>query len=359
MKYFIHTYGCQMNVNESEKIASMLNEAGYVKATAQVDADILVFNTCCIRNTAELKIISHIGETIRMRKKIVCVVGCMAQRDASKLKKTFPHIKVILGTHNIDKLVGAIESKKTFIEVVNERTSADEVAKASGSSINITYGCENYCSYCIVPYVRGKLISRDSAIIEAEFMKAVAENDDKLIWLLGQNVNSYVCPKTGIDFPELLQKLCGIEGDFRVNFLSSHPKDFSRKLVDVIAKNEKIERNIHLPMQSGCDRILTAMNRKYLVSDYIKKIEMLRKNVPGVKITTDIICGFPTETEDEFSQTVETIKRIKFNAAFVYPYSRRSGTVADKMDGQIDMKTKRRRTTELVKVMQEMSKERK
>ena len=356
MKYFIHTYGCKMNVHESEKISAMLIGAGHEKAASQTDADVLVFNTCCIRNSAELKVISHIGETIRL-KKIVCVVGCLAQRDAARLKKMFPHIRVILGTHNIDRLPEAISKGKTFIEVANERTSIDEVVRASGDCINITYGCENYCSYCIVPYVRGKLISRDSAIIIQEFESMVAKGSGKLMWLLGQNVNSYVCPRTNIDFPELLERLCKIKGDFKINFLSSHPKDFSKKLVDVIAKNTKVDRNIHLPMQSGCDRILTAMNRKYSVAEYKEKIDILRGQVPDVKITTDIICGFPGETEEEYLETANVLRGIKFNAAFIFVYSRRSGTVADKMEGQIDTKTKKRRTTELVRLMREINEE--
>lgn len=349
-----------MNVHESEKIAALLEADGYQRTETAADADVIVFNTCCIRNTAELKVISHIGETKRYKGKIVCVVGCLSQRDAGKIKEKFPHIRVILGTHNIDKIAESIvqyrATKKNVIEVLGQRDGKDStqiLGVRTSNSINITFGCENYCSYCIVPYVRGKLICRDSAVIEQEFY--ALKNNRKPIYLLGQNVNSYICPSTGINFPQLLERLCNIKGDFTINFLSSHPKDFSAELVDVIARNHKIERNIHLPMQSGCDRILGLMNRKYTVSQYVEKIELLRRRVAGVKITTDIICGFPTESDEEFLQTVEVMKTIKFNAAFIFPYSRRSGTVADKMEGQIDGKKKRARATELIKVQREIS----
>jgi len=357
MKYYIRTYGCQMNVHESEKLDAQLSSAGFTKCDK--DADIIVFNTCCIRNTAEQKIISHIGET---KNKIVCVVGCLSQRDGEKLRKKFPHIAIILGTHNIgrlaDKLRQYIANRKRLTEIQDQRTDPDSLA--SGSYINITYGCENYCSYCIVPYVRGKLICRDSEIIKQEFL-----NRKGHVMLLGQNVNSYICPKTGIDFPTLLEELCHLlprrfapplrpEGEY-INFMSSHPKDFSDRLIDVIATNPQIERNIHLPLQSGCDRILALMNRGYTVAEYEAKINRLRALVPDIRITTDIICGFPSETEEEFKQTIETIKRIRFNAAFIFPYSRRTGTAADKMPDQIDHKIKKARATELIKVQRIIS----
>ena len=380
MRYFIHTYGCQMNSHESEKIVSQFNAAGFVMADKQETADIIVFNTCCIRNTAEQKIISHIGDTKHLGKNvIVCVVGCLSQRDAGKLKDKFQHIKVILGTHNIGKLLESVmrfvQEQKSIVEVIEQREEVEvdwsaeqtdkrfdidvsaikqrEVEGRIVKYVNITYGCENYCSYCIVPYVRGKLISRDSAIVEKEFRRVA--KDGTLVYLLGQNVNSYVCPKTGIGFAELVDKLCQIEGEYLVNFMSSHPKDFSEELVRVIARNERVERNIHLPVQSGCDRILKLMNRGYTTAEYKAKIDFLRKSISYVRITTDIICGFPTETEEEHRETYRFMQEIGFNSAFIFPYSKRTGTVADKMDGQIDSKTKKRRTTELVKLMREMT----
>ena len=360
-----------MNSHESEKIVSQFNGAGFSVADKQENADIIVFNTCCIRNTAEQKIISHIGDTKRLGKNVVvCVVGCLSQRDAGKLRDKFPHIRVILGTHNIGKLLESVnrflQEQKSIVEVLEQREQVEDGAVELDlvdkrivdgkvvKYVNITYGCENYCSYCIVPYVRGKLISRDSAVVEKEFRRVA--KDGALVYLLGQNVNSYVCPKAGIGFAELLDMLCKVEGEYLVNFMSSHPKDFSEELVEVIARNERVERNIHLPVQSGCDRILKLMNRGYTVEQYREKIDFLRKSVSDVRITTDIICGFPTETEEEHLETYEFMRDVGFDAAFVFPYSRRSGTVADKMDGQIDSKTKKRRTTELVRLMREIVK---
>jgi len=387
-----------MNVHESEKIIAQLSGAGYTKTDSEQTADIIIFNTCCIRNTAEQKIISHIGET-KQSGKIVCIVGCLSQRDGSveSLKKKFPHIAIILGTHNIGQLATELQqyisTKKKFSEIIQERTNEDLVqhsavkntstaqshADSQTAYINITYGCENFCSYCIVPYVRGKLISRDFDLIKQELLERLKSNP-KIIMLLGQNVNSYVCPTTGADFPTLLESLCkeiaqsqnsslrGGKDDEAtptqkpdsvyplLNFMSSHPKDFSTRLIEVIAANTQIERNIHLPLQSGCDRILDLMNRGYTVAEYESKINTLRKAIPNVRITTDIICGFPSETEDDFQQTIDTMKRIRFNAAFIFPYSRRSGTVADKMPNQIDSKTKKARSTTLIKIQREISK---
>ena len=358
-----------MNVHESDRMTAQLEAAGHKRTDTDSDAQIIIYNTCCIRNTAEQKIISHIGEAGKLKKKnpdiIVCVVGCLSQRlgSAAALRQKFPFIDIILGTHNIDNLVGAIEkvlkNKKKVIEILEQRLSNGGLVhthpQGDVSYVNITYGCENFCAYCIVPFVRGKLICRDIADIEAEFKQIINTNPGKTIFLLGQNVNSYICPRTGTDFVGLIDKLCAIPGDFKLNFLSSHPKDFSVRLVDAIARNPKVERNIHLPLQSGCDKILALMNRGYTVAEYIKKINYLRARVPDVHITTDIICGFPTETEADFKKTIETIRQIKFNAAFIFPYSRRSGTQADKMDGQVDIATKKRRATELIRIQREIS----
>lgn len=372
MKFNVRTYGCQMNVHESDKISSALLSAGFKQTQNKDDADIIIFNTCCIRNTAEQKIISHIGETRHLKATrpnlVVAVVGCLSQREsmAETIKSKFPFINIILGTHNATQVVQYLQeylkTKKRIINIQEKRaeesnSNSDLVSAKRDDGvgyINITYGCENFCSYCIVPYVRGKLICRKSSAILNEFKNLVGSGINR-IFLLGQNVNSYICPETKIDFAKLLQEICRIEGDFFVNFLSSHPRDFSTKLVDIIADNPKIERNIHLPMQSGCDKILHAMNRGYTAKQYEEKIDYLRKKVPGVHITTDIICGFPDETEEDFRETVETVKRLCFNAAFVFPYSRRSGTAADKMTNQIDSKTKRRRTTELIELMRIIS----
>jgi len=356
-----------MNVHESEKIDAQLSAAGFERAENEVTSDITVFNTCCIRNTAEQKIISHIGETKRTNK-IVCVVGCLAQREgsAAALKRKFPHIAVILGTHNIgrlaDKLKIHIVNRNKLTEVLPERIENDCLANTSSHEntayINITYGCENFCSYCIVPYVRGKLISRDCKLIIQEFRNRLGGSPASIM-LLGQNVNSYVCPKTGMDFPALLETLCREVAPnikTQITFMSSHPKDFSDRLICVIAANPQISRSVHLPIQSGCDKILKLMNRKYTVAEYEAKIAKLRKKVPGVSITSDIIAGFPGETEADFAETKATLQRIRFNAAFIFPYSRRTGTLADKMPYQIDAKTKKARATELINLQRGISK---
>jgi len=355
-----------MNVHESEKLNTQLSAAGFKKADAESSADIVIFNTCCIRNTAEQKIISHIGET-KHTGQIICVVGCLSQREnsAETLKKKFPHIAIILGTHNINRLTSKlkqyIKNQKRLTEIKARRTDPDNLAltysRENTAYINITYGCENYCSYCIVPYVRGKLISRDCDLIKEELHERLKLNP-KIIMLLGQNVNSYICPKTNINFPTMLESLCReipSASYTLLNFMSSHPKDFSDRLIDVIAVNPQIERNIHLPLQSGCDRILALMNRGYTVAEYESKIKRLRKLVPDVHITTDIICGFPYETEEDFAQTIETMKRVRYNAAFIFPYSRRTGTVADKMLDQIDARTKKARATTLINIQREIS----
>lgn len=356
-----------MNVHESEKLMSKLSTVGFEKANSKETADIIIFNTCCIRNTAEQKIISHIGET-KNSGKIIAIIGCLSQREnsADSIKKKFPHIAIILGTHNAgelaDKLRQYVDNQKKLTEIRYERTVVDTPALIGACEdtafINITYGCENYCSYCIVPYVRGKLISRDSDLIKQEFRERLKSNPS-IVMLLGQNVNSYICPKNNITFPLLLESLCHeipAASKTLINFMSSHPKDFSDHLAKVIADNPQIERNIHLPLQSGCDRILALMNRGYTVAEYEAKIVHLRKLVPNIRITTDIICGFPSETQEDFQLTIETIKRIRFNAAFIFPYSRRTGTAADKMPDQIDAKTKNERATTLIKIQREISK---
>ena len=377
MTFIVKTYGCQMNVHETEKIEARLFGMGYTRASGDEEADIVVFNTCCVRDTAEQKIISHIGNTGRLKranpKKIICVVGCLSQREnsAQQLRKKFPFIDIILGTHNIvslgDKVKQVISNRSKIIEIKDQRDMDDDKAghvmrrDENAAYINITFGCENYCAYCIVPYVRGKLVSRKIQDVQEEFRQIInGENPPRVVFLLGQNVNSYVCPETGASFITLLEHLCDItlhsNSPVLINFLSSHPKDFSKELVETIASNQSIERNIHLPLQSGCDKILKLMNRGYTVQQYTDKIQMLRQAVPGVCITTDIICGFPGETEEDFEQTIETVKAIRFNAAFIFPYSRRTGTVATKMEGQVDMKVKKARTTKLIKLMRELSK---
>ena len=378
--FFIKTYGCQMNVHESQKMQKLLESDGFSYADDETSSDIIIFNTCTVRNTAEEKIISHIGNVHKEKRNgrslIIAIVGCLSQRDGvgASLRAKFPMMDIILGTHNISNISRAIKlaiDGKNTLDIVEKRdeggdkfdslVSLDDPTKPNTHYINITYGCDNYCTYCIVPYVRGALVCRESSEIEKEFSalyKTIKDRaEPQTIYLLGQNVNSYICPNTSVDFIELLKKLSKMVdvSNVFINFMSSHPKDFSNDLADLIATTPQIEKNIHLPIQNGCDKVLDAMNRGYTVAEYMGKIEYLRSVCPDVKITTDIICGFPNESEEDFAQTIAMVKKIRFNAAFIFPYSRRSGTVADKMDGQIDHKTKKRRTTELIKIQREIS----
>jgi tRNA-2-methylthio-N6-dimethylallyladenosine synthase len=344
MKFLIKNYGCQMNVNTADKIAAKMLARGFENTDKYDDADIIIFNTCCVRNTAEQKILSHIAKAKQL-KKFIAVIGCLAEKDRNKFKD----INIVLGPGDAESVVGRICD---IFPVTERNNPAPAATQSTVKYIDITYGCENYCSYCIVPFVRGKLRMRPLDEIVAEFNGI--KDSTKTIYLLGQNVNAYTDPKTGTTFPKLLERFAQTDGDFELNFLSSHPKDFDEELVKIIAANKKIMRDIHLPIQSGCDKILTAMNRKYTVAEYMKKIEMLRKYIPDVRITTDIICGFPTETEDDFQKTVETVKKIKFNAAYIFPYSNRSGTAADKMDGQVPFAVRKLRTAKLIEIFREM-----
>ncbi|MCL2570644.1 MAG: MiaB/RimO family radical SAM methylthiotransferase [Firmicutes bacterium] len=380
--YEIKTYGCQMNVHESGKVAIALESIGYVMPGEGVVPDVLIFNTCTVRNTAESKILSHIALAVyekqkKHNKQIIAVVGCLSQRDGAgkKLRQRFPEIDIIIGTHNISKIaefVKRAEAGERIFEIKKEREKAEQFdnlvvpgdpQKPNTHYVNISHGCDNFCTYCIVPYVRGALTMRPSAEITNEFttiVKTIKEKQSRethTIYLLGQNVNNYFCNETGLDFTALLKHLCNLVDDkIMINFLSAHPRDVSPKLVDIIAQYPQIERNIHLPIQSGSDKILEQMNRGYSVADYKSIITEWRTKIPGIRITTDIICGFPGETAQDFDDTVKTIQDIEFNAAFIFPFSRRSGTPADKMDNQVSHAEKKKRTTQLIAIQREISK---
>lgn len=367
--YHIVTYGCQMNVHESEKIAGILSELGYKSCPCMEDADIVVFNTCCIRENAENHAYGNIGMLKKLKAKkrdmIIAVGGCLTQqiKKADDLHEKFPYVDIIFGTHNLNKLKDYIEEKrkrkKVLIEIEECDGTVSEGDKPFRTSypnawVNITYGCNNFCSYCIVPYVRGRERSRKSENIIKEVRSLVAEGY-KEITLLGQNVNSYGNYGADIPFYELLDKVAKIEGDFRLRFMTSHPKDFSEELAKVIASNRKICHCVHLPVQSGSDSVLAAMNRRYTSSDYLKKVDILRKYVPDCAITTDIIVGFPGETELDFNDTLELVKKVDFASAFTFVYSRRDGTVAAKMENQIPDGICKRRIMELVELVNQQT----
>lgn len=371
-KYFhITTYGCQMNVHESEKIAGILSRMGYTACDNIEDSDIAVFNTCCIRENAENHAFGNIGMLKKLKAKkrdmLIAVGGCLTQQigKADTLHDKFPYVDIIFGTHNLNGLEELINKKlrqkKAVIEIDDSEGAICEGETPLRTSypnawINITYGCNNFCSYCIVPYVRGRERSRRSADIIREAQELIAQGYKELT-LLGQNVNSYANGTNDLSFPELLKRIAGIEGKFRLRFMTSHPKDFSEELARVIAENPKICRAVHLPVQSGSDSVLKAMNRKYTAADYIKKIEILKKYVPDCAVTTDLIVGFPNESEEDFKATLSLVKQVGFASAFTFVYSKREGTVAAKMDGQIPEEVSKRRIMELIELVNAQTRE--
>lgn len=369
--YHITTYGCQMNVHESEKIAGILSELGYTACDDIEQSDIAVFNTCCIRENAENHAFGNIGMLKKLKAKkrdmIIAVGGCLTQQmgKADDLHTKFPYVDIIFGTHNLGDLKNLIlkkrGQKRAVIEIAESEGEICEGENPLRTSfpnawINITYGCNNFCSYCIVPYVRGRERSRRSENIIKEAEELI-EQGYKEITLLGQNVNSYANGTDDLSFPELLKKIAAIDGKFRLRFMTSHPKDFSEELAKVIAENRKICRLVHLPVQSGSDSVLRAMNRKYTSADYLKKLEILKKYVPDCAVTTDLIVGFPNESEEDFAATLNLVKKADFASAFTFVYSKREGTVAARMEGQIPEEDSKSRIMRLVEAVNAQTRE--
>lgn len=383
MLYRIVTYGCQMNVHESEKLAGLLEGLGYNAAKTGEDADVLVFNTCCIRETAERRALGNIGVAKAEKKRnpdmVIAVVGCMTQQDSMSetVKQKYPYVDVTLGTRNISEL--PLEIKKVLENRKNKRKSdkryrcfssaspedylsADERTPQFRTSfpnawVNIIYGCNNFCTYCIVPYVRGREISRDMQSVINEVRRCVDEGY-KEITLLGQNVNSYgndIADKN-VNFARLLNEIDKIDAKFRVRFMTSHPKDLNADIIDAIASSDKLCGNLHLPVQSGSDKVLADMNRRYTRERYFSLIERLRERVPDIGITTDIMVGFPTETEQDFLETVELVERVRYSNAFTFVYSPRKGTPASKMP-QLPYALKQERIGRLIKIQNRITKE--
>ncbi len=359
--YRIITYGCQMNVHESEKIAGLLEEEGYVPYSENEAADVVVLNTCCIRENAETRVLGNLGilkkEKVNHPDMKIVVCGCMTQADgaAEKLKARCPFIHAILGTDNLDKLphVLAENAKKTRIEISQEHKVKENIPAVRSSGVNawvnIMYGCNNFCSYCIVPYVRGRERSREKKQIIADVRELVSRGYSQ-ITLLGQNVNSYgndLSDKNN-DFASLLSDLSDIEGKFRLKFMTSHPKDIVSQTVDVIANSDKLSRFIHMPPQSGSDRILKLMNRRYTAGGYLEKVAMIKDKVPDAGLSGDVIVGFPTETEADFADTLKLVSVAEFANLYTFIYSRRSGTPAAEMEGQVSVADKKRRISELI-----------
>lgn len=367
--YFIMTYGCQMNIHESEKIAGILENLGYKATDCVENADVIAFNTCCIRETAEQKIMGHIGSLKKLKKskphvKIV-LCGCMTQQQGKgeEIKAKYPYVDYILGTHNIDQLHDLL-SKPTKSKILVEQTDGYitedlPVTRTSmpNAWVNIIYGCNNFCTYCIVPYVRGRERSRSMQSIIDEVKSLVAEGY-KEITLLGQNVNSYGNDlKDGTNFAKLLNELAKIPGDFRLRFMTSHPKDFTDDVIEAIASNDKICKHIHLPVQAGSTNMLKAMNRKYTREQYLTLVEKIKARIPSVGITTDIMVGFNGETDEDFEDTLSLVEKCQFSSAFCFVYSKRKGTVGYNMTNIVSPEVKKERIKRLIALQNKITRQ--
>lgn len=372
-KYCVVTYGCQMNLHESEKISGILSGMGMNAVNEPENADVVVFNTCCIRDTAERRALGNIGKMKELKKKnknlLIVVTGCMTQQNgfAENMKERYQYVDVILGTHNISDLENQIrirlEKKKRVAAVLDtDGYIDDETTPVTRTSfpnawVNINYGCNNFCTYCIVPYVRGRERSRDMKSIISECEKLI--NDGyKEITLLGQNVNSYGndVPDKNVNFANLLREVAKTDGKFRIRFMTSHPKDLTEDVVKAIRDNDKICNNIHLPIQAGSNSVLKNMNRRYTREHYLGLIDMIRRYLPDCGITTDIMVGFPYETEEDFLDTMDIVEKVRFSTAFTFIYSVRKGTKAAEMP-QIPYEIKQNRIKRLIARQNEITEE--
>ncbi len=371
MKFFkVITYGCQMNLHESEKLAGILNARGYFPTEDNEQADVIVFNTCCIRENAEQHALGNLGALKYLKKKkpslIIAIGGCMTQQAGvtEKIKESYPFVDIVFGTHNLelfgDYLDERLSTKKKVFKVVDDNGKIYEGTTPFRTSypnawVNIMQGCNNFCTYCIVPYVRGRERSRSMEAVFSEVQKLVLLGY-KEITLLGQNVNSYGKDLgDGVNFAALINLLKEVRGDFRLRFMTNHPKDLNEDLVKAVSENPHCCHSIHLPVQAGSDRILKLMNRRYTSKDYLEKVALIRKYMPDCAITTDIMIGFPTETEEDFLDTENLVKTVGFSSCFTFVYSRRKGTPADKMDGQVSEDVKKDRIMRLVELTNEQT----
>ena len=364
-KYMIMTFGCQLNENDSEKIAGMVENLGYEKTDDLSKCDLVVFNTCCVRENAEERLFGKIGEIKKLKEErgtIIAIGGCMMQEEhiLEKIKKSYKYIDLVFGTHTLNKfeedLKKIIEDKKKIRDVIDIDGEVIEGLPIKRNdkfkaSVSIMYGCNNFCSYCIVPYVRGRERSRKKEDILKE-VKTLAQEGYKEITLLGQNVNSYN-GGDGYKFSNLLYDVCKIDGIERIRFISPHPKDFTDDVIKAIKDNKKISRIVHLPLQSGSTKVLKEMNRKYTKEQYLALAEKMRKEIPDILFSTDIIVGFPGETEEDFENTLDVVRKMNYEQIFMFIYSRRVGTVADKMENQIPEEIKHERFERLKKLYDE------
>lgn len=368
-RVFLETFGCQMNENDSERILGLLQNIRYIRTNEPASADLIILNTCSIRDKAEQKVYSALGRFRELKEErpglIVGVAGCVAQQEGQKLLKRAPYLDLVFGPHNIHRLpelIGEISEKKARLVAVEQSASIDEneygLVSASGDKafVSIMRGCDNFCAYCIVPYTRGREVSRESGDIIDEVTR-LAEGGVKELMLLGQNVNSYGAG-ADVSFPELLRLVARVDGIRRVRFITSHPKDISEELIYLFAEVRKLARHMHLPVQSGSDRVLKEMGRGYTASEYAAKVKLLKRLYPEMAVTTDIIVGFPGETEDEFEETMALIRALRFENVFSFMYSPRPLTRAASFEGQLPLEVRSERLQGLQETQREISLER-
>lgn len=376
LKYTILTMGCQLNENDSEKLCGMIEEMGYTKTDNQKEADLALFNTCCVRENAEDKLFGKLGELKNIKEAngtIIAIGGCMMQEKhiTDKIKQSYPYTDIIFGTHTLHKF------PEDLYKVLKEKNKQEDILDIDGkiyeglpikrdskiqASVTIMNGCNNFCTYCIVPYVRGRERSREPRAIIEE-VKELSKKGYKEITLLGQNVNSYlrIEKEKGISFEEyegvnsfatLLRAINKIEGLERIRFISPHPKDFTDDVIEAIADCNKICKLIHLPLQSGNTKVLKEMNRKYTKDQYLELVEKMKNKIPNLTLSTDIIVGFPGETDEEFGDTLDVVDKVKFEQVYMFIYSRRVGTPGDKMENQIPEEIKHKRFDKLKKLVE-------
>ena len=376
LKYSILTMGCQLNENDSEKLCGMLEEMGYTKTENQNKADLALFNTCCVRENAEDKLFGKLGElkkTKEQRGTIIAIGGCMMQEKhiTDKIKSSYPYTDIIFGTHTLHKfpedLYKVLEEKKKLEDILDIDGKVYEglpIKRDSSikASVTIMNGCNNFCSYCIVPYVRGRERSRQPRAIIEE-VKELAKQGYKEITLLGQNVNSYLrveCEKNiefeayeGVNsFATLLRAINKIDGIERIRFVSPHPKDFTDDVIEAIADCDKVCKLVHLPLQSGNTKVLKEMNRKYTKEQYLNLVEKMKAKIPNLTLSTDIIVGFPGETDEEFEDTLDVVEKVKFEQVYMFIYSRRVGTPGDRMENQVPEEKKHKRFDKLKELVE-------
>ena len=357
-KALVRTFGCQQNVADSQRIKGMLLDMGYTFTDDEHEADFVLFNTCAVREHAEDRVMGNVGALKPIKEKrrnmIIALCGCMMQQEhiAAKIRKSYPIVNLVFGTHVIHELPQLLYETLTREKRVFELPDTDGIIAEGIPQINdgsvrgwlpIMYGCNNFCTYCVVPYVRGRERSRRPEDIERDF-SAMLDSGIKDITLLGQNVNSY---SGGISFAQLLERLDNIEGDFVIRFMTSHPKDCTKELIDVMSGSKHIERHIHLPVQSGSNRVLKAMNRHYDREKYLSLVEYAKQKMPDLQFTSDIIVGFPGESYDELKETIELIKKVRYQSLYTFIFSPRSGTPAEKMDDPVSREEKGKWFTEL------------